>query len=91
MARPRSSCDYNDALNIAASALSRLVPLFNARADGVRAVIAVDLTRAALRPWRHERSAVSLIKRAGLPFSFAILPEGERRLDAHQEGRRADE
>jgi len=82
--------DYDDALSIAAAALSRLISIYTLRdpREG-RVVVAVDLATARfalgatqLRSsketidelWvsRGEMlSAMSLIKRTGLPFSFA--------------------
>ena len=82
--------DYDDALNIAAAALSRLIAVYVVRDPRVgRTPLAVDLTQAQfgrgateLRS-AHETigglwvarseflSALSLIKRVGLPFSFA--------------------
>jgi hypothetical protein len=83
--------DYDDALNIAAAALSRLVTIYVMRdpREG-RVPLAVDLTRSHFTRGAtqlhdaHETigrlsvargellSALSLIKRTGLPFSFAI-------------------
>jgi hypothetical protein len=83
--------DYDDALNIAAAALSRLVTIYVLRdpREG-RTPVSIDLTimqfargatklRSAqetigeLSVARGELlSALSLIKRTGLPFSFAI-------------------
>jgi hypothetical protein len=90
--------DYDDALNIAAVALSRLVTLFclvDAR-EGRTPVVA-DLTKQhfargatelrchdgqpPVRDLSVERSdmlsAISLVKRIGLPFSFAIAAAPE--------------
>jgi hypothetical protein len=86
--------DYDDALNIAAAAISRLIPIYSLsdpRAGRVQ--LAVDLTKArfqrgatelytpggqAVRDMTVRRaefaSALSLIKRTGLAFSFAALP-----------------
>lgn len=86
--------DYDDALSIAAAALSRLISIYTLRnpREG-RVAVAVDLTKAhfalgasQLRSteetigelWvsRGEMlSALSLIKRTGLPFSFAETPK----------------
>ena len=85
--------DYDDALNIAASALSRLVPVYTLRdAREGRVVIAVDLTQQRFARGATQLrsadgtigelslkqadaiSAISLIKRAGLPFSLALSP-----------------
>jgi hypothetical protein len=84
--------DYDDALNIAAVALSRLVPLYviGDPRDG-HTPLSPDFTRQhfargatelrcadapPVRDMSIKRSdllsAVSLIKRAGLPFAFAI-------------------
>jgi hypothetical protein len=84
--------DYDDALGIAAAALSRLVPIYTLDnpAQG-RMPVAVDLTQqqfvrgaTELRSKDGTRlgnlslqrgemlSAISLIRRAGLPFSFAL-------------------
>jgi|tagenome__1003787_1003787.scaffolds.fasta_scaffold19708874_2 hypothetical protein len=85
--------DYDDALNIAAAALSRLVPIYSVLdpRDG-RTPVTPDLTQqyfargatelrsrdatAPLRELSIRRSdmlsAISLIKRTGLPFSFAL-------------------
>jgi hypothetical protein len=84
--------DYDDALNIAAAALSRLISIYvvDGSPEG-HTVLAVDLTKqhfargaTALRSpdgstqqdltvLRGEMlSAISLIKRAGLPFAFAL-------------------
>ena len=86
--------DYNDALNIAAAAISRLIPIYfsNDPRQG-RAALPVDFTKArfmrgatelsfvdgsAIRGMTVLRaefsSALSLIKRTGLAFSFAALP-----------------
>ena len=83
--------DYNDALSIAAAALSRLVPIYTLRDPRVgRVPIKVDLTKAQfargatqlrstdetiseLSVSRHDLvSALTLIKRTGLPFIFAL-------------------
>jgi hypothetical protein len=85
-----SLSDYQDALSIAAAALSRLITIYTLRDPRQgRVAIAVDLTKAQftrgatqLRSkeetigelWVARRelvSALSLIKRTGLPFSFA--------------------
>jgi len=86
--------DYDDALNISASALSRLVAVYTRRdAREGRVAVAVDLTRQRfVRGATQLRSAdgttigelslkqtdvvsaISLIKRAGLPFSLALSP-----------------
>jgi hypothetical protein len=82
--------DYDGALDIAAAALSRLLPVYTLRdPPGERATLVVDLTRARFARGATElcgqgeavgelsvaRSdlvcALSLIKRIGLPFSFA--------------------
>ena len=86
--------DYDDALNIAASALSRLIPVFTTGhrqervqirvnpttqrfmrgATLVRGDDGIEITELCVR--RSDlMSAISLIKRTGLPFSFAIIPE----------------
>lgn len=83
--------DYDDALSIAAAALSRLVPIYALRDPRIgRVPIKVDLTKAQFaRGATQLRSsdetlselsvsrrdlvaALSLIKRTGLPFSFAL-------------------
>ena len=85
--------DYDDALNIAASALSRLITVYTSGTREGRVPVTVDITRQRfgrgatqlqspdgsivdeLSVRRSEMvSALSLIKRAGLPFSFAALP-----------------
>ena len=86
--------DYDDALNIAAAALSRLITIYVLRdpREG-RVALPVDLTRShfergatRLRSanetigelWVARRelvSALSLIKRTGLPFSFAATKD----------------
>jgi hypothetical protein len=86
--------DYDDALNIAAAALSRLITIYILRdpREG-RVALAVDLTQShfargatQLRSaketigelWVARRelvSALSLIKRTGLPFSFAATKD----------------
>ena len=85
--------DYDDALNIAASALSRLIPIFHVGHRQERTEITVHLTtqrfdRGATRLRASDgseiadlcvrrsdlMSALSLIKRTGLPFSFATVP-----------------
>lgn len=92
--------DYDDALNIAASALARLVPIY-ARRNPAEPWTAVELHPAAQRFARGATelrsndggrlrglsvkrsdllSAISLIKRTGLPFAFAAVPaEAEKR------------
>jgi hypothetical protein len=87
--------DYDKALNIAAAALSRLIPLFTAKnAREARVAITVDLLRqrftlAATRLIDNDgtnftdlwvrrsdlMSALSLIRRVGLPFSFALAAD----------------
>jgi hypothetical protein len=82
--------DYQDALSIAAAALSRLVPIYTLQhpAEG-RVALKVDLTKAhfargatqlrngeeaigELSVARKDLvSALALIKRTGLPFTFA--------------------
>ena len=83
--------DYEDALSIAAAALSRLMPIYAMRDPRKgREPIKVDLTRAQfargatelratedtigeLSVSRHDLvPALSLIRRTGLPFSFAV-------------------
>lgn len=83
--------DYDDALSIAAAALSRLIPIYSLRDPRLgRLAIKVDLTKAQFaRGATQLRSAdgtdgelsvarrdlvaaLSLIKRTGLPFSFAL-------------------
>ena len=84
--------DYDDALGIAAAALSRLVPIYTLdNPSQGRMPVTVDLTRqhfalgatqlhamdgtklGNLSLQRGEMlSAISLIRRAGLPFSFAM-------------------
>jgi hypothetical protein len=94
--------DYDDALNMAAAALSRLIPIY-ALTDPRqgRAVVAIDLTRQRFARGatrlRHDESAgagelsvrrsdmlsaISLIKRAGSPFSFALSPRAPADGDA---------
>jgi len=82
--------DYDGALDIAAAALSRLLPVYTLRdARGERATLVVDLTRARFARGATELrgeeetvgelsvarsdlvSALSLIRRIGLPFSFS--------------------
>jgi hypothetical protein len=85
-----SQSDYDDALSIAAAALSRLICIYTLRdrRQG-RVAVAVDLAKAHFARgatqlhgteetigelWVSRRelvSALSLIKRTGLPFSFA--------------------
>jgi hypothetical protein len=81
--------DYEGALDLAAAALSRLIPVYVMRdPPGERATLMVDLTHARFARGAIELrvrgetvgelsvarsdllSAVSLIKRTGLPFSF---------------------
>jgi hypothetical protein len=106
--------DYDDALNIAAAALSRLIPIYVIRdpREG-RIALAFDLTKqhfargatelrfhggtAPLRDLSIRRSdllsALSLIKRTGLPFSFAFMPpllQEEQEADAKQNRKAAD-
>jgi hypothetical protein len=83
--------DYDDALSIAAAALSRLIPIYALRDPRLgRVAIKVDLTeaqfaRGATRLRSVDKTdedlsvvrrdlvaALSLIKRTGLPFSFAL-------------------
>ena len=86
-----SQSDYDDALNIAAAALSRLMHVYTLREppEG-RVALAVDLTNSRfargatelrnshdtigeLSVSRHDLvSALTLVKRTGLPFSFAL-------------------
>ena len=111
--------DYDDALNIAAVALSRLVTLFRlVDAREGRTPVVADLTkqhfaRGATELRCHDGqptvrdlsvkrsdmlSAISLIKRIGLPFSFAMLPEADgagaqpahRRLEDYARTQRGD-
>ena len=82
--------DYEGALDIAAAALSRLIPVYAMRTPpGGRATLVVDLARARFARGATELrgrwetvgelsvarsdlvSAVSRIKRIGLPFSFS--------------------
>jgi hypothetical protein len=84
--------DYEDALSIAAAALSRLVRIYTLKdpREG-RVAVSVDLLKqrfvrgatelrsrdgSAVRELSIQRtdleSAIALIKRAGLPFSFAL-------------------
>ncbi len=84
--------DYDDALNIAAGALSSLLPVYTRDAKGNRSEVPINLVtqRFALGATQlrsaegHvitnlsvQRSdmlfALSIVKRAGLPFSFALL------------------
>jgi hypothetical protein len=87
--------DYDDALNIAAAALSRLIAIYVLRdpSEG-RVALPIDLTRShftrgatRLRGadetigelWVARKelvSALSLIKRTGLPFGFAATKDG---------------
>jgi hypothetical protein len=89
--------DYDDALNIAAAALSRLIPLYTARdPEAERVPITVNLVHQRFRRGATELhddvgstsrwlsvkrgdlvSATSLIKRAGLGFTFAFPPASE--------------
>ena len=84
--------DYDDALNLAAAALSRLVTVYTmAGTPGERRPLSVDLIKqhfvrgaTELRATDGSRvldlsvlrgeilSAISLVKRAGLPFSLAL-------------------
>jgi hypothetical protein len=83
--------DYNDALSIAAAALSRLVPIYTLRDPRLgRIPVKIDLTKAQFARGatrlrgsdetfdelsvarRDLVAALSLIKRTGLPFSFAV-------------------
>lgn len=84
--------DYDDALNIAAAALSRLIPLYELKDPKVgRERLLIDLTRQRFArgatqvrikevPVAGElsirfadlRTAVALIRSAGLPFSFTL-------------------
>jgi hypothetical protein len=94
--------DYNDALNIAACALSRLIPILTLKTprEG-RTAISIDLahqrfsfgatrlvgndgtTLTDLSVRRADLlAALKLIKRAGLPFSFAFVPAEKKREDA---------
>jgi hypothetical protein len=85
-----SQSDYDDALSIAAAALSRLICIYTLRERRQgRVAVTVDLTKAHFvrgatqlhgaeetigELWVSRRelvSALSLIKRTGLPFSFA--------------------
>jgi len=89
--------DYDGALDIAAAALSRLLPVYTLRdSRGERATLVVDLTRAQFARGATELrgqgetvgelsvargdlvSALSLIKRIGLPFSFPGSKRRER-------------
>ena len=84
--------DYDDALNIAASALSSLVPVYTADAGHRRVEVAINLVRQRFALGATQlRSAdgkvvdnlsvqradllfaLTIVKRAGLPFSFALL------------------
>jgi hypothetical protein len=83
--------DYDDALDIAAGALSSLVPVYTRDAAGKRVEISINLVaqRFALGASQLrsangvidnlsvQRSdmlfALSIVKRAGLPLSFALL------------------
>ncbi|HET7197097.1 MAG TPA: hypothetical protein VFI86_00400 [Burkholderiales bacterium] len=90
-----SAGDYDDALSLAASALSRLVPVYTVGAiTGKTVEIQVNLLayrfaqratqlrarqgEGVIEPLFVQRGdvhfALSVIKRAGLPFSFALLP-----------------
>ena len=90
--------DYNDALNISAVALSRLITLYRlADPRESPTPVAADLTKQhfargatelrcndgqpPVRDLSVKRSdmlsAISLIKRTGLPFSFALVPAAE--------------
>jgi hypothetical protein len=83
--------DYDDALNMAAAALSRLIPIFTLRDPKAgRVALQIDLlvqrfargatqvrgggeTIGELTVRRGELlSAISLVKRAGLPFRLAL-------------------
>lgn len=98
--------DYDDALNIAASALSTLVPVYALDGPRSRREVMINLVtqRFALGATQLRSSdgnvvdglsvqrsdllfALSIIRRAGLPFSFALLAP-ERRSDAPAEGAR---
>lgn len=84
--------DYDDALNIAAGALSSLVPVYALDPRGHRTAVAINLVtqRFALGATQLRsadghvvdnlsvrradlRFALSIVRRAGLPFSFALL------------------
>lgn len=83
--------DYDDALNIAAGALSSLVPVYTRDAGGKWVEIAINLVTqrfaigasqlrsasSVIDNLSVQRSgmlfALSIVKRAGLPFSFALL------------------
>ena len=88
--------DYEDALNIAAAALSRLIPVYQLKdVQEGRVPVSIDLTRQRFTRGATEMqargepvarnlsvryselvSAVSLIKRTGLPFLMAEAPAG---------------
>lgn len=94
-----SRSDYNEALNIAASALSRLVRIYTPGAITQKQVeVQVNLLshrfalgasqlrsrngEGLIEPLFVHRGdllfALSVVKRAGLPFSFALLPLEEQ-------------
>lgn len=102
----RSPADFNDALDLAASALSRLVAVYAIAPGGSRVALHIDLTagsfsrgatqfrlregsmHAAMLVRRGDAvSAMSLIRRTGIPFSFALSPDAteERALEAKEE------
>jgi len=100
-----SQRDYDGALDIAAAALSRLIPVYTLREpQGRRVTVVVDLTRARFARGATELrsaadtvgelsvarndlvSALSLVKRIGLPLSFA---SSEPALDPDQPRRPA--
>lgn len=99
--------DYDDALGLAASALSRLLPVYTVGAiTGKRVEVRVNLLThrfalgatqlrardgsGAVEPLLVQRGdlqfALSIVKRAGLPFGFALLsPEVQAKALQHSE------
>ena len=98
--------DYDDALNIAASALSSLVPVYTVDARQRRVEVSINLVaqRFALGATQLrsadgglidnlsvQRSdllfALTIVKRAGLPFGFALL--APQRIESPEDARTA--
>lgn len=100
----RSGADFNDALDIAASALSRLVAVYAIEQGGSRVTLSIDLTAgsfcrgatqfrkrdggmyAAMLVRRGDAvSAMSLIRRTGVPFAFVLAPAKEGEQQEHEQ------
>lgn len=96
--------DYDEALNIAAAALSRLVPIYQLRdpREG-RLPVPIDLAHQRFARGASElrgngqppardfsirqtdlTAAISLVKKAGLPFMLAALSSPRPSIDEHQ-------